>query len=223
MLDGNKGIRGVDEYKGIDGAIKGRELEWLRAERQMQVPGKPIIVGFHIPIVTTCPQRRCENLPNAPYWEMTNRKTLIVLFAAHVVRLVLQGHMHENERIVVDGVEYAGTISLFGSWFQSGEEMERGVDAAPRGYRNGNRIVSVDGAELAHRCQSSAESRVDRTGEFEGLDNPFVRGGPGRLVFNCFDASASARVRIQLDGGPWRELFWKERPGRHMSARPGCS
>lgn len=66
VLDGNKGIRGVDDYKGIDGAIKGRELEWLRAERQMQAPWKPIIVGIHIPTVTTYPQRRCENLPNAP-------------------------------------------------------------------------------------------------------------------------------------------------------------
>lgn len=134
---------------------------------------------------------------------MTNRKTLTDLSAARSVRLVLQGHMHETERIMVDGVEYAGTISLSGSWFQSGEEMERGFDAAQRGYR----IVFVDGAELAHRCQSSAESRVDRTGEFEGLDTPLVRGRPGRLVFNCFDAPASARVRIQLDGGPWRERF----------------
>lgn len=202
VLDGNKVIRGVDDYKGVHGAIEGRELEWLRADLQMQAPGKPIIVGIHIPIVTTYPQRRRESPPNAPYWEVTNRKTLTDLFAAHGVRLVLQGHMHENERIMVDGVEYAGSISLSGSWFQSGEGMERGVDGTPRGYR----IVSVDGAELAHRYQSSAESRVDEPGEFEGLDNPLVCGRPGRLVFNCFDAPASARARIQLDGGPWLDM-----------------
>ncbi len=202
VLDGNKVIRGVDDYKGVHGAIEGSELEWLRADLRMQAPDKPIIVGIHIPIVTTYPQRRRENPPNAPYWEVTNRKTLTDLFAAHGVRLVFQGHMHENERIMVDGVEYAGSISLSGSWFQSGEGVERGVDGTPRGYR----IVSVNGADVAHRYQSSAESRADEPGEFQGLEKPLVRGQPGRLVFNCYDAPASARARIRLDGGPWRDM-----------------
>ena len=70
--------------------------------------------------------------------------------------------MHENERTTVKGVEYVDSISLSGSWYKSGQGMERGVDDCPRGYR----IVSVDGTKVTHRYQSSCESRVDRQGEF---------------------------------------------------------
>lgn len=202
VLDGNKVIRGIKDYKAVHGAVEGSELQWLRSDLRMQTPGKPIIVGIHIPIVTTYPQRRRENPVDAPYWEVTNRKVLTDLFSSNRVRLVLEGHMHENERIMVDGVEYVSSISLAGSWFQAGEGIERGVDGSPRGYR----IVSVDGDKVTHRYQSSAESRVDQPGEFVDLDKPLRQGRPGRLVFNCYDAPAAARAKVRIDGGPWRDM-----------------
>jgi len=36
---------------------------------------------------------------------------------------------------MVDGVEYVESISMSGSWWKAGEELERGVDGTPRGYR----------------------------------------------------------------------------------------
>jgi len=130
VLDGNKAVPGVKDYKAVHGAVEGSELAWLRADLAAQPPGKPIVVGIHIPIVTTYPQRRRENPPDAPYWEVTNRDVLTELLAAHRVRLVLQGHMHENERTVVQGVEYVSSISLSGSWYQSGEASNAASTAA---------------------------------------------------------------------------------------------
>ena len=202
VLDGNKPIPGIKDYKAVHGAVEGSELAWLRADLAAQARGKPIVVGIHIPIVTTYPQRRRESPPDAPYWEVTNRDVLTDLLATHQVRLVLQGHMHENERAVVKGVEYVASISLSGSWYQSGKGLERGVDGCPRGYR----IVSVDGTKITHRYRSSCESHVDRQGEFCGLSKPVARGSAVPIMFNCYDAPHWATAEARLDDRPWQPM-----------------
>lgn len=202
VLDGNKVIPGLKSYKAVHGAVEGSELAWLEADLAAQPRGRPIVVGIHIPIVSTYAERRAENPKDAPYWEVANRAPLTDLFARHGVRLVLQGHMHENERATVKGVEYVESISLSGSWFKSGPGMERGVDGSPRGYR----VVSVDGDKITHRYCSTAESRVQGQGEFVGLDKPLRAGRPVELVFNCYDAPNGSTAEARIDGGPWQPM-----------------
>jgi len=181
VLDGNKVIPSIDSksYKAVHGSVEGSELRWLEADLAAQPKGRPIVVGIHIPIVSTYPERRRESPKDAPYWEVTNAEALTDLFARYGVRLVLQGHMHENERITVKGVEYVESVSLAGSWFKSGAGLERNVDGCPRGYR----VVTVDGDRVAHRYCSSAESHVERQGEWVGIERPFAAGRVVPLVF----------------------------------------
>jgi hypothetical protein len=202
VLDGNKPLPGVQGWKGVVGAVEASELAWLRADLDAQPKGKPIIVGVHIPIVTTYPERRRQSPENAPYWIVSNGKVLTDLFARHGVRVVLQGHMHENERATVGGVEYVASISICGSWWKADKGMERGVDNAPRGYR----IVSVDGPKVTHRYYSSCESHVDRQGEFYGLDKPIKPSPKTELIFNCYDAPNGSTARCRIDGGPWQPM-----------------
>jgi UDP-2,3-diacylglucosamine pyrophosphatase LpxH len=202
VLDGNKPIPNIQDYKAVHGAVEGSELAWLRADLAAQPKGRPIVVGIHIPIVTTYPRRRQESPPDAPYWEVTNRDLLTKLFAEHEVRLVLQGHMHENERATVQGVEYVESISISGNWWRSGEGMERGVDGSPRGYR----IVSVDGTKISHRYRPSCESYVARQGEFCGLEKPLPPGRPAELVFNAYDAPNGSTAECRIDDGPWQPM-----------------
>jgi hypothetical protein len=202
MLDGNKPLPGEEGWKAVHGAVEGSELTWLEADLAAQPQGRPIVVGVHIPIVSTYPERRNESPKDAPYWEVTNDRQLTDLFSRHGVRLVLQGHMHENERITVCGVEYVESISIAGSWWQSGEGFERGVDNVPRGYR----IVSVDGHKISHRYRPSCESYVDRQGEFVGLSAGIKPGKSTEFVFNCYDAPNDSTARARLDDGPWREM-----------------
>jgi len=203
VLDGNKLVPGdAPDRIAVHGAVEGSELAWLRADLEAQPKGKPIVVGIHIPIVSSYPQRRRENPKNAPYWEVQNADVLTDLFARHGVRLVLQGHMHENERVTVQGVEYVESISLCGSWFKSGPGMERGVDGSPRGYR----LVEVDGPSIRHRYVSSCESHVDRQGELVGLPAEVPAGKPAELVFNCYDAPNGSTAQVRLDGGPWQPM-----------------
>jgi hypothetical protein len=202
VLDGNKPLRGGEGWKAVHGAVEGSELAWLQADLAAQPEGKPIVVGVHIPIVSTYPERRQHSPKNAPYWEVTNDKTLTDLFARHKVRLVLQGHMHENERETVGGVEYVESISISGSWWKSGAGFERGVDGCPRGYR----IVSVDGAKITHRYRASCESHVDRQGEFYGVDGPIPAGEGAEFIFNCYDAPNGSTAEARIDGGPWQPM-----------------
>ncbi len=202
VLDGNKPIPGMEGWKAVHGAVEGSELAWLRADLAAQPKGKPIVVGVHIPIVSTYPERREHSPKDAPYWEVTNDKQLTDLFARHGVRLVLQGHMHENERAWVGGVEYAASISISGSWWKGEAGFERGVDGCPRGYR----IVSVEGTKVTHRYRSSCESHVDRRGEFYGLDGPIAPGRQTELVFNAYDAPNGSTAEARIDEGPWQPM-----------------
>jgi hypothetical protein len=202
VLDGNKPIPQQVGWKAVHGAVEGRELDWLKADLAAQPKGKTVVVGVHIPIVSSYPQRRRESPQDAPYWEMTNRPLLTELLARHGVRLVLQGHMHENERTTIDGVEYVESISISGSWWKGGAGLERGVDNCPRGYR----VVSVDGGAVSHRYQSSCESRVGRRGEFYNLHQPFYADKRAEFVLNCYDAPNESTAAARLDDGPWLAL-----------------
>jgi len=199
VLDGNKPIPEETGWKAVHGAVEGSELLWLKADLAAQRKGKPIVIGVHIPVVSSYPERRKQSPQDAPYWEMTNRELLTELFARHNVRLVLQGHMHENERTTIAGVEYVASISMSGAWWKNGTGFERGMDNSPRGYR----IVSADGRKISHRYQSSCESRVDRRGEFYGLDKPVRAGKQSAFIFNCYDAPHGATAQARIDGGPW--------------------
>ena len=202
VLDGNKPIPNQDGWKAVHGAVEGNELEWLKADLAAQPKGKPIVVGVHIPIVSSYPERRQHSPKDAPYWEMANDNVLTDLFSQHDVRLVFQGHMHENERQRIGGVEYVASISVSGSWWKAGTGLERGVDGSPRGYR----IVSVDGTTVTHRYQSSCESRVERQGEFYGLDRPISAGQKTSFVFNCYDAPNDSTAQARIDGGSWQPM-----------------
>ncbi len=202
VLDGNKPLPGEEGWKAVHGAVEASELAWLEADLAAQPEGKPIVIGVHIPIVSTYPERRRHSPKDAPYWEVTNDDMLTDLFARHGVRLVLQGHMHENERETVDGVEYVESISMSGSWWKAGEGFERGVDGCPRGYR----VVSVDGTTIAHHYRSSGESHVDRRGEFYGLERPIPSAERAEFVFNCYDAPNGSTARGRIDDGPWQPM-----------------
>jgi len=202
VLDGNQP---KPTGGGFYGLVKGSELAWLKADLAAQPEGKAIIVGVHIPIVSTYPERRTDlKREQAPFWQLPNDKLLTDLFTRHGVKLVLQGHMHENERIMVGGVEYVESISMCGTWWKNHDAkgLERGVDGCPRGYR----IVSVDGTRITHRYRPSCESYVDRQGEFIGLKDRIAVGGKLDFVFNCYDAPNGSTAQTRIDAGAWRPM-----------------
>jgi hypothetical protein len=191
----------------IDACLDPRQTAWLRDDLEAVPKQIPIICGVHIPIVSTYIKRRGggtfpEDFPIAPQFNESRAEALVDLLASYNVKLVLQGHAHENERMTVKGIEFVTSISVCGCWWRSGEGFERGVDNVPRGYR----IVDVRGGRISHRYVSSGESKVDHLGEFVGLDNPVMQSRSMAIVFNCYDAPNGSKAEARIDSGPWMRM-----------------
>lgn len=191
----------------IDACLDPRQMAWLRADLEAIPERMPIICGVHIPIVSTYIQRRGggtfpEDFPIAPQFNESRAEALIDLLSSYNVKLVLQGHAHENERITVKGIEFVSSISVCGCWWRSGEGFERGVDNVPRGYR----IIEVRGGRIRHRYVSSCESKVDRIGEFVGLNDPIKPSKNTAFIFNCYDAPNGSGAEMCIDSGKWMQM-----------------
>jgi len=205
-LDGNT----IVERQGkntIDACLDPRQMAWLRADLEAVPQQIPIICGVHIPIVSTYIQRRGggtfpEDFPIAPQFNGSRAEALVDLLSSYNVKLVLQGHAHENERITVKGIEFVTSISVCGCWWRSGEGFERGVDNVPRGYR----IIEVRGGRISHRYVSSCESKVNRLGEFVGLNDPIIPSKSTAIIFNCYDGPNGSTADVRIDSDPWIQM-----------------
>lgn len=205
-LDGNAVVGRLDKNT-IDACLDPRQMAWLKTDLRATPQQTPIICGVHIPIVSTYIKRRGggafpKDFLIAPQFNESRAEELIDLLAQHNVKLVLQGHAHENERTTVKGIEFVSSISVCGSWWRSGDGFERGVDNVPRGYR----IIEVRGDRISHRYVASCESKVDRRGEFTGLDSPIQASKNTVIVFNCYDAPNGSTGQTRIDSGPWMPM-----------------
>ncbi len=198
-LDGCQLEPSQQGYKNVIGQLSPRELHWL-AEDLKQVPQETAtVVAIHIPLVSDYPQRRGTTAAKAPHWVIQNADEVIELLAGHGVPLVLQGHLHENQRMTRKGIEFVESVSVCGTWWKSPEKIrEDCVSGEPRGYR----ILDIHGDRIEHHYQSSAESHVDDLGEIVGHPRTLPRGQDAELQVNVFDASEQATVSARIDNEP---------------------
>ena len=195
-LDGCRVNRKLSGYKNVEGLISPREFHWLGEDLRHVSDGMVTVVAIHIPLVSDYPQRRGTTAKQASYWVIQNAEEVVELLSRHDVPLVLQGHLHENQRTRHKGIEFVESISVCGTWWKSAEgKREVGVSGEPRGYR----ILDVDGGRITHRYQSSAESKVDAIGEIVGRPKRLAAGKVSTLQVNIFDATTRAKVFARID------------------------
>ena len=185
-------------YKNVVGHVGPTEMAWLENDLKLVPKDMPTVAAIHIPLVSTYPERRSAKAEDVPWWITNNAEDVIKVLDKFNVPLVLQGHMHENERIFRGSTEFVESVSVSGSWWRTKPGRELAVSGEPRGYR----IIDVDGTKISHRYMSSAELHVDEPGEFINVENDRVAAG-GELVVNFFDASNEAKVFGRTDDGPW--------------------
>lgn len=195
-LDGCQVNPQAEGYKNVEGRLSARELQWL-AEDLRQVPaGMATVASVHIPLVSDYAERRGTTAERVPYWIMSNAEEVVDLLARHGVTLVLQGHLHENQRSRRKGIEFVESISVCGRWWKAAEgSREHGVSGEPRGYR----LLEIDGSSIRHRYQSSAEARVTTIGEIVGRPARLAGDKETVLAINIYDATADAVVWASLD------------------------
>lgn len=216
-LDGCHVNREAEGYKNVEGRLSSRELHWLAEDLRRVPDGMATVVSIHIPLVSDYPERRDTTAGKVPWWVVHNAEEVVDLLARHGVSLVLQGHLHENQRSVRQGIEFVESISVCGKWWKAPEgRREHGVSGEPRGYR----VLEADGSTVRHHYQSSAEARVDAVGEIVGRPEQLAAGRDSVLAVNIFDAGPQALVTASLDDNAFAPLEPGTRERYHENLRP---
>jgi UDP-2,3-diacylglucosamine pyrophosphatase LpxH len=216
-LDGCHVRPEADGYKNVEGLLSERELRWLAEDLQHVPDGMATVASIHIPLVSDYPARRGTTAAKVPWWIVRNADEVVDLLARHRVALVLQGHLHENQRSIRQGIEFVESISACGRWWKAPEgSRENGVSGEPRGYR----ILEINGSSIQHRYQSSAEARVDAIGEVVGRPANLAVQEDAVLAVNVFDPGPHTVVEGQLDGGPLERLLPGTKVRYHEDLEP---
>lgn len=110
-------VNNKKEYKGVIGKA---QLDWIREELAKTDTTTPVVITVHIPLMSTFhqfyPPSGAGRSPEGLH--ISNRKEVFDLFSRHNLRLVLQGHLHWQEDILVFGKTRfitGGAVSGF-SW-----------------------------------------------------------------------------------------------------------
>jgi hypothetical protein len=157
----------------------------------------PIIGFIHIPLVSTFTERRGEHPLSVPWWEVVNYNEVIDVFAEHNTKLILQGHLHENERIHYRGIDFITSGAVCGSWWRD----VLNFDGSPRGYQ----IVSVVEDEVTSLYKSTGfplnhQLRI----EAPEVDKPKAAKIP--IGVSVFDGTAETRVEYAINQGEWQPM-----------------
>jgi 3',5'-cyclic AMP phosphodiesterase CpdA len=204
VLDGNEVVSKEARWTSVEGRVSRRQLAWLEADLRARPAGMPVIAAIHIPLVSSRLLRAEVGPDETAAWVVQNAGEVRAILERHGARLVLQGHLHENERLSVGGIEYATTQALSGSWWaneKTVDGIERGTDGARRGYR----VVEVDETSIRHEFRSSAESRIDAAGEVVpgSSRSPLFPRRNQTFVLDIHDPSPGAKVLGRVGDGPW--------------------
>ena len=139
ILDSVQVVGGDEKYRGWVGED---QIEWLRASLTQTPPDQPIVLCSHIPFRTTFIQNR--ESPTSPLPSnlvVGNANEVLALFSNHRLVLVLQGHLHTDEQIRWNGLEFVQGGAVSGAWWggaNHGTEPGYGIielGPSPAGWR----------------------------------------------------------------------------------------
>ncbi|MEM7292650.1 MAG: metallophosphoesterase [Pseudomonadota bacterium] len=116
MLDSVQVIGGEYLYRGF---IDEQQQQWIRDDLAAVSADTPIIVGQHIPLLTTFYQsRKGATFAAKPNRVTVNNREVLELFERHNLRLVLQGHLHTKERIDWRDTTFIMGGAICGRWWR---------------------------------------------------------------------------------------------------------
>jgi hypothetical protein len=107
-----------DKQGGYIGMVSGKEVEWLKNDLKNVEQSTPIVISTHIPLLSVAHQYRQGNTPVSSSTIIQNSKEVLDLFVDHNLKLVLQGHLHYRERIVIQGITFISVGAVCGKWWE---------------------------------------------------------------------------------------------------------
>jgi 3',5'-cyclic AMP phosphodiesterase CpdA len=127
------------EEQSYIGMVDEEQMEWIREELSKLDKSTPIVISTHIPLMTIFMQKYYGALePNSKGLLVNNAKEVLDLFKGYNLKLVLQGHLHTVEEIIVDGTHFITGGAVSGAWW-SGPN---------RNYEEGFVMVKATGNEF---------------------------------------------------------------------------
>ena len=110
------------------GMIGEEQMDWIRTDLMELDPNTPIIVSTHIPFITVFTQILYgEFAPDYHGLVVENAREVLDLFTGYKLKLVLQGHLHYMEDILVYETHFITVGAVSGSWWNGPyNEVEEG-------------------------------------------------------------------------------------------------
>lgn len=100
------------------GQVDDVQMEWIRSELEKTDPATPIVISTHIPFIMVFAQKhRGSTVANDSSMVVYNSKEVLDLFADHNLKLVLQGHQHDLECIMINGIHFINGGAISASWW----------------------------------------------------------------------------------------------------------
>lgn len=127
------------------GTINAKELKWLKGDLAKLDKNTPIAIAMHVPLVSAFRQRYPdgeENETSNSLW-ISNRKEVLDLFADYNLRLVLQGHKHWIEDVMIQRHGHQTHFITGGAL--AGRPSWRGT----RNDEEGFMLIHVNGEEIS--------------------------------------------------------------------------
>lgn len=123
-------LSSIDEKEGkYYGVINEEQRIWLEQDLKKLKPETPLAVVVHIPFLSTYYQRYVRGLnPRSPEGAfITNRNAILNMFDKYNLKLVLQGHTHWIEDILIkDRTRFITGGSISGHSWRGNKDVEKG-------------------------------------------------------------------------------------------------
>lgn len=122
----------LDSNNAKAGSLDEAQRTWLEADLQQLAPGTPVLMLSHYPLLAAC-----TNLDGGGMH--TDYKYLVDLFYKHKdkVKACVSGHIHLQDRVAYNGVQYFCNGALSGFWWEEGDKNSAGkcwYHQTPPGY-----------------------------------------------------------------------------------------
>ncbi|GBQ81879.1 metallophosphoesterase [Gluconacetobacter johannae DSM 13595] len=139
--------------RDYEGRISAEQFAWLRAYLSTVLPGTPLIISTHIPIVTAFYTYADESPSLFKHQALStvNTREILQLIASHNVLAVFQGHTHVLERVEHGGIPFITGGAVSGNWWH-GTHL-----GTPEGYM----VVHVDGNRLSTEYRTYGFRSID--------------------------------------------------------------
>ncbi len=112
-----------NEQKKYHGLIDEDQVNWIKGKLSNTDASMPIVISTHFPFISAYNQWSQERtVASSSSWIIQNSKEVLSLFKSHNLKLVLQGHLHIQEDIEINGIHFITGGSIASNWWEGSYE-----------------------------------------------------------------------------------------------------